>query len=89
MGTLPVGCQAGRSTQGWERPRTAATAAWLTSVPPITALHHRTGRALGWDPRFGHASTFFGTNGQPLGSGRLRVGDGAAVLRSHSWAAAA
>lgn len=66
-----------------------ATGVVSRNKEPLTALQKfRTGSALGWE-RFGRSSTFFGTNSQPLGSGLVRVGDPATVLKTHSWAAAA
>ena len=49
----------------------------------------RSGRALGWGGRFGQGATFFGTNGQPLGTGTVRVGDAVRVVKQTDWAAAA
>lgn len=45
---------------------------------------------LGWQKRLGGAgATFFGSNGHPLGSGLVRVGDAVSVLKPTSWVAAA
>lgn len=50
----------------------------------------RSGRVLGWQKRLGGAgATFFGSNGHPLGSGLVRVGDAVSVLKPTSWVAAA
>lgn len=52
--------------------------------------HRRTGRALGFDNKYGgQGVTFFAQNGQPLGTAVVRVGDAAAVVKMGSYAAAA
>lgn len=63
----------------------------VSGKEPIKTMQgYRSGRVLGWDKKIApQGATFFGHNGQPLGSGTVRVGDPVSVLQPTSWVAAA